>query len=209
MAVSGDEMQVMLGLLLGLDDFGIGEQQRTLVKCRLLAAIEQFGRTQHVGIVAAFQRVAQDQMAELRDKNRRQIAGAAPGKADVDRLERWCRDQPVAKIHHKGPVLARIGISEDCDIGLRDRAKRIGQQARVQITLGLAGLVRRHQFGTRQIGHDQFGRRDQTSVIGAARQMMAGGYPEFSHLRFPLTWSVPINPNRSTSSAGSSSPSIS
>ena len=79
----------------------------------------------------------------------------------------------------------------------------------MQLALGLAGVLRRHQFGPRQIGHDQFGRRDQPAVIGAARQMMAGGDPELSHLRSLVMLSVPINPSRSTCSAGSSSPSTS
>ena len=81
-------------------------------------------------------------------------------------------------------------------------AQRIGQQVRMQPAFGLAGIGRRHQFGPRQIGHDQFGRRDQPAMIGAARQMMAGGDPEFSHVRSVFMRSVLINPSRSTCSSG-------
>ena len=179
------------GVLLRLDHFGIGQQQRAVMHGGELAAIEQFGGAQHVGIVAALQRVAQDQMAELRQEDRRQIAGALAGQRHIDRLERRRRDQPVAEIHHEGPVLARIGIGERGDIGLRHRAQRIGQQARMQLTLGLAGVGRRHQFGPRQIGHDQFGRRQQPAMIATAREMMARGDPEFSHVRSLVMRSVP------------------
>jgi len=85
------------------------------------------------------------------------------------------RHQPVAKIHHEGPVLARIGIGECGDIGGCDRAQRIGQQARVQNAFGVAGVGRRHQFRPRQIGHDQFGRRQQPAMIAAAGEVMARG----------------------------------
>ena len=80
--------------------------------------------------------------------------------------------------------------------------KRIGHQARMQIALGVAGIRRRHQFGPRQIGHDEFGRRDQPAMIGAAREVMARGDPEFSHVRSVVLASVLINPRRSTSSCG-------
>ena len=79
----------------------------------------------------------------------------------------------------------------------------------MQIALGVAGIRRRHQFRPRQIGHDEFGRRDQSAVIGAAREVMARGDPEFSHVRSVVLASVLISPRRSTSSAGSTSPSTS
>ena len=150
---------------------------------RQLAAIEQLGRAQHIRILASLKRIAQDQVAELRQKDRRQVAGSLAGQRDIDRLERRRRHQPVAEIHHEGPVLARIGVGERCNVRPRDRTKRIRQQARMQISLRLAGIRRRHQFRPRQIGHDEFGRRDQPAVIGAAREVMARGDPEFSHVR--------------------------
>ena len=110
-------MHVVLGVLLRLDDLGVGQQQRAVVHGRELAAIEQFGGAQHVGIVAALERVAQDQMAELRQEDRRQVAGALAGQRHIHRLQRRRRDQPVAEIHHEGPVLARIGVGERGDIG--------------------------------------------------------------------------------------------
>ena len=66
----------------------------------------------------------------------------------------------------------------------------------MQIALGVAGVGRRHQFGPRQIGHDQFGRRDQPAMIGAAREVMARGDPEFSHVRSVVMRSVLINPEK-------------
>ena len=202
-------MDVSLRVLLRLDDFGVGQQQRAVVHGGELAAVEQFGGAQHVGIVAALQRVAQDQMAELRQEDRRQIAGALAGQRDIHRLQRRRRHQPVAEIHHEGPVFARVGVGQRRDIRLRHRAQRIGQQVRMQPQLGLAGIGRRHQFGPRQIGHDQFGRRQQPAMIATARQVMAGGDPELSHVRSLVMRSVPINPIRSTCSSGSSSPSTS
>ena len=176
---------------------------------RQLAAIEQLGRAQHIRILASLERIAQDQVAELRQKDRRQIARSLAGQRDIDRLERRRRHQPVAEIHHEGPVLARIGVGERCNVRPRDRTKRIRQQARMQILLGVAGIRRRHQFRPRQIGHDELGRRDQPAVIGAAREVMTRGDPEFSHVRSVVMRSVLINPRRSTSSAGSTSPSTS
>ena len=148
-------------------------------------------------------------MAQLRQKDRRQVAGAFSGQRDIDRLQRRRRHQPVAEIHHEGPVFARVGIGKPGDVLGRHRAQRIGHQARMQIALGVAGIRRRHQFGPRQIGHDEFGRRDQPAMIGAAREMMARGDPEFSHVRSVVLASVLISPRRSTSSSGSTSPSTS
>ena len=178
-------MQVVLGMLLRLDDFRVGQQQRAVMNRGQLAAIEQFGRAQRVGILASLKRVAQDQVAELRQKDRRQIARALAGQRDIDSLQRRRRYQPVAEIHHEGPVLARIGVGKRGNVRPRDRAQRIRQQARMQIAFGVAGIRRRHQFGPRQIGHDQLGRRDQPAMIAAAREMMTRGDPEFSHVRSP------------------------
>ena len=189
-------MQVVLGMLLRLDHLRIGQQQRAVVNGRQLAAIEQLGRAQHIRIVAAFERVAQDQVAQLRQKDRRQVAGSFAGQRDIDRLQRRRRHQPVAEIHHEGPVFARVGIGERGDVRRRHRAQRIGHQARMQIALGVAGIRRRHQFGPRQIGHDEFGRRDQPAVIGAAREVMARGDPEFSHVRSVVLRVGPDQPEK-------------
>ena len=43
----------------------------------------------------------------------------------------------------------------------------------MQAALGIAGIIRRHQFRPRQIGHDQFGRRHQPAMLGPAREVMA------------------------------------
>ena len=83
-----------------------------------------------------------------------------------------------------------------CDVRARDRTQRIGHQARMQIALGLAGIRRRHQFRPRQIGHDEFGRRDQPAVIGAAREVMARGDPEFSHVRSVVLRVGPDQPEK-------------
>ena len=202
-------MNVGLRVLLRLDHLGIGEQQRAVVHGGELAAVEQFGRAQHVGIVAAFECIAQDQMAELRQEDRRQVAGALAGQRHIHRLQRWRRHQPVAEIHHKSPVFPRVGIGQRCDVGRCDGAQRIGQQVRVQPQLGRAGVGRRHQFGPRQIGHDQFGRRQQPAMIATAGEVMAGGDPELSHVRSLVMLSFLIKPMRSTCSTGSSSPSTS
>ncbi len=74
---------VVLHVLLRLDDFRVGQQQRTGMDGGHLAAIEQLGRAQRVRIVATLERVAQDQMAELRQKDRRQIAGAVAGQRRI------------------------------------------------------------------------------------------------------------------------------
>ena len=79
----------------------------------------------------------------------------------------------------------------------------------MQAAFGIAGIVRRHQFWTRQLGHDEFGRRHQPAMLGPAREVMARGDPEFSHWRSRVVVPAPISPRRSTASSGSSSPSTS
>ena len=120
------QMHVMPGMLLRLDHFRVGQQQAALMHAGKLAAIEQFGGAQGVRVLTAFQRVAQDQMAKLGQENRRQVAGAVPGQREIHRFQRRRGDQPVAKRHHEAPVLARVGIDERGDLGLRDRAQRVG-----------------------------------------------------------------------------------
>ena len=109
-------MQIMLGMLLRLDHFGIGQKQRAVVNGGQLAPIEQFGCAQYIRVVAAFEGVAQDQVAQLRQKDRRQIAGTFAGQRDIDRLQRRRRHQPVAEIHHEGPVFAGVGIGKPGDV---------------------------------------------------------------------------------------------
>ena len=193
-------MLVVLGMLLRLDHLGVGQQQRAVVNGRQLAPVEQLRGAQYIRVVAAFERVAQDQVTQLRQKDRRQVAGPFSGQRDINRLQRRRRHQPVAEIHHEGPVFARVGIGNPGDVRARHRAQRVGHQARMQIALGVAGIGRRHQFGPCQIDHDEFRRRDQPAVIGAAREMMARGDPEFSHVRSVVLVSVLISPRRSTSS---------
>ena len=202
-------MHVVLGVLLRLDDFRVGQQQRPIVDGYLLAAIEQLGCAQRVRIVAALERIAQDQMAELRQKDRRQIAGTLAGQCHIDGLERRRCDQPVAEGHHESPVLARIGVGERGNVSFFDPPQWIRQQACMQIAFRVAGIGRRHQFRPRQIGHDQFGGRHESAVIGTARQVVTGSDPEFSHVRSVFVRSVVISPRRSTSSAASMSPSTS
>ena len=105
-------MQIVLDVLLRLDGFRIGQQQRPVMNGGELAAIEQLAGPQRVRIVATFKRVAQDQMAELGQKDRRQLAGALAGECHIQRLKRRRRYQPVSEVHHEGPVLARIGVGE-------------------------------------------------------------------------------------------------
>ena len=193
-------MQVVLGMLLRLDHLRIGQHQRAVVNGGQLAAIEQLRGAQYIGVVVALERVAQDQVAQLRQKDRRQVASPFSGQRDINRLQRRRRHQAVAEIHHEGPVFPRVGIGKPGDVRARHSAQRVGHQARMQIALGVAGIRRRHQFGPRQIGHDEFRRRHQPAVIGAAREMMARGDPEFSHVRSVVLVSVLINPRRSTSS---------
>ena len=209
MAVSGDACRSCRACCSASITSASASSKRAVVNGRQLAAIEQLRGAQRIGIFAAFEGVAQDQMTQLRQEDRRQVAGALAGQRDINRLQRRRRQQAVAEIHHEGPVFARVGIGEPRDVRIRYGAQRIGHQARMQIALGVAGIRRRHQFGPRQIGHDEFRRRDQAAVIGAAREMMARGDPEFSHVRSVVLAPVLISPRRSTSSAGSPSPSTS
>ena len=63
-------------------------------------------------------RIAQDQVAKLSQKDRRQIAGAIAGEVHVHGFERCSRYQPVAKRDHEGPILARIGVGESENVRL-------------------------------------------------------------------------------------------
>ena len=108
-------MQVVLGMLLRLDHLRIGQQQRAVVNGRQLAAIEQLRRAQYIGVVAAFERVAQDQVTQLRQKDRRQVAGPFSGQRDINRLQRRPPSAGRGKFIMKDQF-SRVGIGQPGDV---------------------------------------------------------------------------------------------
>jgi hypothetical protein len=133
------------------DDLGIGEKHRAFMERDLLRPEEQLGRAKHVRIGTSVERVAQDEVDELVEEDRRGLAGAVPDEVEIGRLDARRGEEPVAEGDHHRPVLARLGVGERCDRGLRDRAARRRKEARMQRPLGVAGLVRRHQLGPGEI----------------------------------------------------------
>ena len=117
------------------DGFFVGRDQRALVQRHALRPEEQLGRAQHVRVVAAVERVAQDHVDELVDEQVRGL-GAAPHQIEIGRFQRAVAGQVIAEGEHDLPVLARVGVGDGGDLARRDRSARFGQQRRMQRALG-------------------------------------------------------------------------
>src|SRR4051812_26546167 len=113
--------------------------------------------------------------------------------------------QQLAKRENELPVLARIGIGDPGYFVSSYSTPRIAKQFAVQLSLHLAGVVGRHQFGTRQVGFQKVVGDDHATGRVAIEQMMAAGNPEVVHGR---RGSV-LKPARSSAPSGSASSSTS
>ena len=100
-----------------LDHLRVGEEQRAVMERRPLRPEEQLGRAQHVRVLAVFQGVAQDQVDELVEEERRHLARALPDEREISGLEARGAEKRVAEAQHQGPVLARVGVGERGDLG--------------------------------------------------------------------------------------------
>ena len=109
--------------LMRLDHLGVGEQQRAVVRRGALRPEEQLGRAQHVGVLAAVEGVAQDEVDELVEEERRHARAPVAHEREVGRLDAARRDQPVPEGEHEGPVLARVRVGDRGDLGRRDRRR--------------------------------------------------------------------------------------
>ena len=156
-----------------LDHLGVGENRRAVVKRDPLRAKEQLGGAQDVGVLAAVERVAQDEVHELVQKQRRR-RGRAPRDVEIGGLDARRREQAFAEFEHHGPVLARVGVDDGGDLLRDDGTAGRGHQARVQATLGGAGLVRRNELRAGEVGEDQLVRDREPAAFRARRQVMPG-----------------------------------
>jgi len=64
----------------------VGSDQRTVVKCQPLRSKQHFGGAQQINVIAAVERVAQDHMHELIEKEGRGHAGTATDEVEIGRL---------------------------------------------------------------------------------------------------------------------------
>ena len=96
-----------------------------------LGAEEQLGGAHHTRIVNAVERVAQDQMHELIDEQRRRLADAVAHQLGIGCFQRLVAQQVIAEVDQQLPVLARVGVGDGRDIGGRHGHARIGEQRAV------------------------------------------------------------------------------
>src|SRR6516164_1000981 len=150
------------------------------------------------------ERVAQDDVDELIDKQRRCSAYAPPHEINICGFQCFVAEQVIAEPDQYFPVFARILVCNFHNVGGRDRTARIGNQRGVQIALGGTGVWRRDQFGPGQIYFKNIVGDDITAAFVAVEKVMSAAVPEVGHLR-----SRSASAARSNFSLGSSSPSAS
>ena len=144
---------------------------------------KQLGRAQHERVIAAVQRVSQDHMDELIDEQRRQSNRPGTDQREIGGFQRRMPQQEVAESQNELPVLPRIGIVDRGKFVGNDRPTRVGEQFAVQSAFDCAGVFRRHQLGTCEIGLQKLIRNHQPAVRIAIKQMVAAGNPEILHGR--------------------------
>ena len=166
-----------------LDHFGVRQQQGPIPQGGFLGPEEKLASSYDIGVIAGVERIAQHKVAKLRQHDRRQLGGALACEVEIGGLQRARLQKMVAEDHHEGPVFLCIRISHGCDVLRADGAHGVLQQRSMERAFGVAGLIRGRQFGPREISHDEFGRGDEPAMRRAPGQVMAGGNPEFSHVR--------------------------
>ena len=155
------------------DQIEINQQQMPVKHRGFLAAEEQFTRPQDQSILASVQRVAQDQMHQLRQKDRRHGDGVLLDDCQIAGLDRAMGQQQVTEADQEMPVLAGIGSVHALDVDRSDHAARIGQQGLMQGLFVGTGVIRRHHFGPRQQAQQQFIGHIQRTLRIATGQMVA------------------------------------
>src|SRR5947209_7550200 len=121
----------MVAVLLRLDDFRVGEERRAIMKGDALWPEKELAGAQYVGVIAFVQRIAQDEMNELVQEYWRRIADAVADEIEISCLDGARGKEPIAEREHYLPVLARIGIFERGEHGLRDGTARRAQKSRM------------------------------------------------------------------------------
>ena len=110
------------------NDLLVPKKQGLLVQHDPLRPEKQFGRAHHEGVIAAVQRVSQDYMDELIDKQRRQSNRPRTDQREIGGFQRRMPQQEVAESQNELPVLPRVGIVHRGKFGGKDRPTRVGEQ---------------------------------------------------------------------------------
>ena len=158
-----------------------------------LRAEEQFGGAQHVRIIALIERVTQDEVHQLIEKDWRNPDTLAHQRR-IRRFERAMAGQTVAERDHELPVLARVGFRNGVDLRRRNGSPWVGQQCGMQGAFDDAGLGRWRELRPRQIDLHEFVGHAQPAVLIAIEQVMTAGQPEIFH--GALTAADPRSPDR-------------
>jgi hypothetical protein len=169
-----------------------------------LRAEEHFRGAQNPGVVALVEDIAQNDVNELVDKERRRAARPFTDQRQISRFDRRVAQQMVAERDHHGPVFSGVGVGNGRDFVGIDRTARIGHERCVQCFLDDARFGRRREFRSREIDFQELVGDDKPAALADIEEVMTAGEPEVLHLLFSLA-----RPTRSTSSTGSSSPSTS
>ena len=162
------------------DQLLIGQKHDAIFDMRALRTEQAFSGAQDLRVLAAIQRVAQDQLHKLRQKHDRQ---AQPFVHDggIAILDGSGAVQAVAQGEEKLPILPRIGIGDRGQFQRRHRAARFGHKARMHRAFGGASLGRGNNLGAGQPCQQQFIRHQHAPSAIQPCKVMARGNPKFRH----------------------------
>ena len=100
-------------------------EQCALVQGHALGSKQKLGRSEHKRVVTAIERIAQDYVDKLIEKQRRRLAGAAAHERKIRGFDRRIGQQVVAPGDQQLIILARIGVRDSGDLRARHGPARL------------------------------------------------------------------------------------
>ena len=105
------------------DMFLVGRDQRSVMNRQALRTKKHFRGAQQIGVIALIEHIAQDEVHELIEKERRHACAFAHQR-HIGRFDRSMGDEMIAERDHELPVLARIGVRDGVDLAPRSTGRR-------------------------------------------------------------------------------------
>src|SRR5262245_30744867 len=96
-----------------------------------------------------------------------------PNEVEIGCFQRWVLYELATEVEQQQPILAGIGVGDGGNFGWLDRLPWLGQQPRMQLTLGPAGIGGRCQFRACQIRLEKVIADQQAAAGIAIEQMMS------------------------------------